>query len=98
MQIFEDIQPNIKANKIHQLERTHGMIQAQLQRLVDIFRRGDSRFQHVEGFIPNQRVDARSDKPRRFVDQYNFFAHAPRHFSARGHGFVGSVWSAHQLD
>ncbi len=42
VQIFQNIQAHVEAHQIHQLERAHRMIEAELQRFVYIFGRGDA--------------------------------------------------------
>src|SRR5437660_11821254 len=98
MEILENSQPHIKPDEIDQLERSHGMIQPQLQRFVDIFGRRNPRFKHVERFVADQRVHARGDKSGRFVHDHYFLAHAPRHFAAGGHGFLGRLRRSYDFD
>src|SRR5437867_3112630 len=42
MQIFKNIEPHVEPYEIHQLEWTHRMIEAQLQRFVDVLRGCDA--------------------------------------------------------
>src|SRR5229473_7926788 len=42
MQVFEDMEPRIKSDQIHQFEWSHGMIQTELQSFVDVFGTGDA--------------------------------------------------------
>src|SRR5882724_2761577 len=91
MQILKNIEPHVEAYKIYELERTHRMIEAQLQRFVDVLRGCDAGFEHVEGFVANQRVDARGDKSGSLVDDHNFLAHATSDFAASGNRLVGSM-------
>src|SRR6266850_3995340 len=83
VQIFKNIEPDVETHEIHQLKRTHRVIEAQLQRFVDVLRGRDSGFEHVKGFIANERVDARGDKSGSLVDDHNFFSHPARDFAAR---------------
>ncbi len=67
------------------------MIEAQLQGLVDILRGCDSRFEHVEGFIANERIDPRGDESGSLVDDHNFFSHPARDFAAPRNRRIGSM-------
>src|SRR5713101_1518704 len=62
MQILKNIEPHVEAYKIHQLEGTHRMIEAQLQGLVDVLRGCDAGFEHVKRFVANECVDPRGDE------------------------------------
>src|SRR5712692_1546866 len=91
MQILKNIEPHVETYKIYELERTHRMIEAQLQRLVDVLRGCDAGFEHVEGFVANERVDPRGDESRSLIDDHNFFPHARRDFAARRNRRIGSM-------
>ena len=88
MQIFQDLQPDIEPHEIDHLERAHWMIQSQLDGFIDIRGRSDSGFEHGEGFIANQCVDARSDEAGRFIYDDGFLVHAMRDGRANRHGIV----------
>src|SRR6266404_4782431 len=98
MQILKNIEPHVEAYKIYELERTHRMIEAQLQRFVDVLRGCDAGFEHVEGFVANQRIDARGDESGSLVDDHNFLAHATSDFAASGNRRIGSMRRPDKLD
>src|SRR4030095_4141659 len=75
VQEAEDLEPGIEAHQIDELEGTHRMVEPALQRLVDVGGRGDTFLQHVEGFVPDQRVHPRRDEARRLVDLDRFLSH-----------------------
>src|SRR3954469_2817510 len=81
VQVFEDAEPRVEADEIDKLEGAHRMIQPELQRLVDVARRGHAFHQHEERLVANARVDPRGDEARRLADQHGLFPHAA------GHGF-----------
>src|SRR6266850_103850 len=91
MKIFKNMETHVETHKIHQFKRTHRMIEAQLQGLVDVLRGRDAGFEHVKCLVANERVDARGDESRSFIDDDNFFSHAAGDFAASGNGFVGSM-------
>src|ERR1700721_1322610 len=51
VQIFEDAETRVEADEIDQFKRSHRMIEAKLQRLIDVGGRCDSLLQHVERFV-----------------------------------------------
>src|SRR6266850_1207513 len=71
MQIFKNIEPHVETYKIHELEWAHRMIEAQLQGFVDVLRGCDAGFEHVKGFVADERIDARGDESRSLVDDHN---------------------------
>src|SRR5262245_26574763 len=75
VQIFEDAETRVQTHQIDHLEWSHGMIEAELQCLVDIARRRDACLEHVERFVSDERVDARRDEARRLAHHDGFFAH-----------------------
>src|SRR3954469_3278417 len=79
VQVFEDAEPRVEADQIDQLEGAHRMIESQLERLVDVARRGHTLHQHEERFVADARVDPRGDEPRRLADQHGLFTHRARH-------------------
>ena len=83
MHVFEDVKARIQANQVHQFEWTHGMVEAELQGFIDVLRRSNSFLQHVEGFIPNHRVDAAGDEPGDSFDDDDILAHSLAHFGCR---------------
>src|SRR5712692_9742546 len=98
VQVLENLEPNVQADEIAELEGPHRVIQAQFHRFVDIFGSSDARFEHVESFVSDQRVDARGDKTRGFVHDYNFLAHTPRYFPADGDCFFGTMRRSYKFD
>ena len=57
VQGFQDVEPDVKADKIRQLERSHGVAQGKLQGLVDVFHACDS-FQETIVCLESQcRID-----------------------------------------
>src|SRR5712664_499312 len=91
MQIFKNIEPHVETYKIYELEWAHRMIEAQLQRLVDVLRGCDACFEHVKSLVTNERVDPRRDESGSLNDDDNFFPHPARDFAASGNRFVGSM-------
>src|SRR2546421_568604 len=53
---------------------------------------------HVESLVADQGVHARGDKPRSFVDDHDFLAHAASDLTAGGHGFIGSMRCPDEFD
>src|ERR1700680_2476956 len=66
MQVFEDVQASVKPDQIDEFERSHGMIEAELESFVDVFGAGDAFLEHVESFIPNHGVDTAGGEARSF--------------------------------
>ena len=61
-----------------QFERPHRVVEAELQRLVDVARRRDAFLQHAERLVADAGVDARGDEAGRLADQDGLLAHALR--------------------
>src|SRR4029079_13799777 len=59
MQKVENIQTRIQTHQVDHLKRTHGMVQSELQRLINIAGAGDAFLQHIESFVPDERIDPR---------------------------------------
>ena len=72
------LEPGVQPDEIDQLERAHRMIQPELERLVDVARRGDALHQHVERLVADAGVDARRDEARRFAHEDRLFPHPRR--------------------
>src|SRR5262245_51570835 len=70
MQVLEDAQSRVEADEIDELERAHRMIEAKLQRLVDVARRGHALEQHVERLVANRRVHTRRDEAGRLAHEH----------------------------
>ena len=64
-----------RPTEIDQLERAHRMVQAELQRLVDVARRRDTLHQHVERLVADAGVDARGDEAGRLAHQHGLLPH-----------------------
>ena len=88
MQIFENMESRVESDKVDHLERPHGMIQAQLQRFINIPGGGNSLLQHVERFVTNHGIDAAGDESGRFFDHDDFLAHTAADFHGRGKGLI----------
>src|SRR6185436_13662228 len=97
MQKHEDIQARVEAHEIDHLERTHWMVQAELERLVDIAGTRNSFLQHVERFVPDQRVDSRGDKARRLLHFDRLLTHSPRNGFRKIERLVRSFEAANNL-
>src|SRR4030095_869245 len=79
VQILEDAETRVEADQIDELERTHRVVQSELERLVDVTWRGDAFHEDVGRRVSQARVDARRDEPRRLVHQDGLLPHPHRH-------------------
>src|SRR3954471_8212558 len=98
VQVFEDAEPRVEADEIDQLEGAHRMIQPELQRLVDVARRGPAFHQHEERLVANARVDPCGDEARRLAHQHGLFPHRARHGFDRLERRRGALERLHDLD
>src|ERR1035441_9934187 len=98
MQVFENVEPGIEADQIHEFERSHGMVEAEFERLVDISGAGDAFLQHVESFIANHGVDAAGNEAGCLFDDDNFLAHALPDFDGGGQSLVIGFECAHNFE
>src|SRR5262249_5717593 len=64
-QELEDRQPRVQPDQVDQLERAHRVVQAELQRLVDVARGRHALLEHAERLVADQRVDARGHESGR---------------------------------
>ena len=97
VQVFEDVQAGVEADEVNQFERTHGMVEAELEGLVDVCGGGDAFLQHVEGFVADDGVDAAGDESGGFFDDDDFLAHALADFDGGGDGVVVGFEGAHDF-
>src|SRR5271169_1769078 len=58
VEIFQDLEADVEADEIHHFERAHGIVETELDGLIDVCGRGDAGFEHGEGFIADERVEA----------------------------------------
>src|SRR5262245_22287141 len=75
---IENTQARIETHEINHLEWTHGMIQTELERLVDIAGARYAFLQHEECFVTDDCIDSGCDEARRFLHFHGFFAHLLR--------------------
>src|SRR5260370_3359370 len=98
MQVLEDMQPRIKSDQIHQFERSHRMIQTELESFVNVFGAGNAFMEHVESFIADHGVDAASDEAWRLFDHDNFLAHSLANFNHSRQRLVIGFKRAHDFE
>src|SRR3954465_3138987 len=74
------------------------MVEAKLQRFIDVGGGSDSLLQHIKRFVADHGVDAAGDESRRLLHHDNIFSHALTHFDAGGESLVVGFESAHDLE
>ena len=94
MQVLEDAEARVEADEIDQLERAHRVVQPELQRLVDVARRGDPFHQHVERLVADAGVDAGGDEAGRLAHEHGLLPHLPRDLLDRLRASSGALSSA----
>src|ERR1700680_2736683 len=82
VKIFEDAEAHVETDQVHGFEWAHGVVQAELQGLVNVGRAGDAGFQHMERLVADHGVNSAGDEPRRFAYHHDFLAHPPAHLAA----------------
>src|SRR6516225_11954052 len=88
MKILENLKTHVESHKVDHLKRAHGMVEPQLDGLVDVGSGSNSRFEHVESFIADESVYPGSDKSGRLVHNHGFLLHPVSDGETGSHGFV----------
>src|SRR2546422_2693784 len=78
VEVLGDREPDVEADEIRELERTHRMVVSQLHRLVDVFRGGDPALEHPHRFETEGQTQPAGCEPRRVLHHDRILAEGSR--------------------
>src|SRR5262249_33886865 len=64
MKKIQDTQPCVEPDQVDHFERSHWVVQTQLQCLINVSGAGNSFLQHIERFVADEGIDPRGYKAR----------------------------------
>src|SRR5580765_9868 len=82
VQEAKDAEARVEPDQVHELERSHRVVQSQLQRLVDVGCARHALLQHVERLVADHGIDAAGDEAGRLAHGHALLAHLPPHLLA----------------
>src|SRR5688572_12358307 len=94
----EDRQPRVESDQVDELERAHRMVEAQLERLVDVARAGHALLEHAERLVADERVHPRGDETGRLAHDHRLLAHAHADHAHRLDRPVAGLERAHHFE
>src|SRR6516165_11615401 len=98
MEVLENLKTHVESHKVDHLKRAHGMVEPQLDGLVDVGSGSNSRFEHGESFVADESVYPGSDKSGGLVHNHGFLLHPVSDGDTRSHGLVGGLSRPHDFD
>jgi hypothetical protein len=97
VQELEHRQTRVEADDVDELEWPHGVIESELERLVDVPRARHPLLEHEERLVADHRVDTGGDEAGRLAHDDGLLAHAPGDLPGEAQRVLGRLQPAHDL-